>query len=62
LSFNIQVKHPESLADFERLCKEKIKDGNNTNANDGGKGNVFNSKLDQHLSSSASKCKPIKTQ
>lgn len=66
MSFNFQVKHPESLADFERLCKEKIKDGNNTNGNasiaGAGKGNVFQSKLDQHLSSSASKSKPIKTQ
>ncbi|KAI9553687.1 hypothetical protein GHT06_021615 [Daphnia sinensis] len=45
----VEVKHPESLADFERLCKEKIKDGNNTNANasidGGGKGNVFQNLL-----------------
>lgn len=52
------------MADFKQLFKEKIKDGKNTNANAGiaGKGNVFQSKLDQHLSSSASKFKQIKTQ
>jgi hypothetical protein len=64
LSFKFQTKHPGSVADFEQLLKEKIKDGKNTNANAGiaGKGNVFQSRLDQHLSSSASKFLPIKLQ
>ncbi len=53
---------------LKRLCKEKIKDGNNSKlvmqcyAGIAGKRNVFQSKLDQHLISSASKCKQIKTQ
>jgi hypothetical protein len=56
------------MADFERLCKEKIKDGNNSKlvmqcyAGIAEKGNVFQSKVDEHLISSASKCKQIKTQ